>query len=120
MADLFADPDALVPQDLNEADSRIYEEHTVRELRRVMLGLDGRLAAVDAVDLVGSRPGTLVVFRYHYRPQHVGRHPALVAGQRAEIAHFWEFAIDPDDSQRWMESPRALAALSAVRSRRPN
>jgi hypothetical protein len=51
-------------QDLDEADSRAYEEHTVRVLREVLLGLDAGLVAVDAVELMGSRPDTLVVFRY--------------------------------------------------------
>ena len=112
MTDLFADLDALVPRDLDRADSRAYEKHTVRELRRVLSGLDeDTLVAVDAVDLVGSRPDTLVVFRYHHRPQYVGRQPGLVAGQRAEIARFWEFAMEPYDAlPGWLDSPRTLAA----------
>jgi hypothetical protein len=107
--DLFADPDAVVTQDLDEADSRAYEEHTVRALREVLLGLDAGLVTVDAVDLVGSRPDTLVVFRYHHRPQYVGQHPGLVAGPCAEIARLWEYAIDDEDPQRRMEGPRMLA-----------
>ncbi len=112
MAKKFEDPDALVPQELNAADSRTYEERTVEALRQAMTPATSGLIAIDAIELVGSRPDTLVVLRYHHRPEFVGRHPALVTGPRAEIARLWDYAIDSDDapSQKLMDVPAVLAA----------
>jgi hypothetical protein len=107
----FDRPDGLVPQELSETDSREYEQRTVAYLREVLMG-GSALVTLDAIELVGSRPDTLVVFRYHYRPEFVGRHPGLVAGPQAEIARLWDFAIDRDDpySQGLMDEPTVLAA----------
>jgi hypothetical protein len=107
----FDRPDGLVPQELSEADSHEYEQRTVAYLRDVLIGRSA-LVIMDAIELVGSRPDTSVVFRYHYRPESVGRHPGLVPGPQAEIARLWDFAIDPDDhySQGLMDEPTVLAA----------
>lgn len=111
MGGLPDDPEALVAQDLSDEDSREYEQRVLAELRRVMIGR-GALVEMDEIELLGSRPDTLVVFRYHHRDEFVGRHPSLVAGRRAEVARIWEFAIDPDDpwSQGLMDAPGVLAA----------
>lgn len=78
----------------------------------MMLGGEGGLVLIDEIELTGSRPDTLVVFRYHHREEYVGRHPALVDGPQAELARLWEFAIDPEDpySHGVMDPPGALAA----------
>jgi hypothetical protein len=90
MTESFKDPAALVPQDLSPADSRRYEELTVESLRQAMIHGGSALVAIDAIDLVGARPDTVVVVRYHHQPDYVGRDPALVAGPRAEVANLWE------------------------------
>ena len=76
-----------------------------------MGGLGG-LLELNEIELHGSRPETLIVFRYHHREPRVGRHPLLVAGTRAEIARLWDFAIDPTDrySRGLMNGPAVLAA----------
>ncbi len=108
----FDDPDALVPQELNTRDSRAYEERIVDALREHMIGNTAGLVIVDEIDLVGSRPDTLVVFRYHHDSDYAGRQADLVEGPRAEAARLWDFAIDPDDqySGGMMYSPPVLAA----------
>jgi len=112
MAGLPDDPDEAVPQELSDEDAVEYERRVLAELRRVMIGGEGGLVEVDAVDSLGSRPDTLVVFRYHYRPLYLGRHPSTVAGPRAEVARLWEFAIDAHDpwSPGLMDPPNVLAA----------
>lgn len=109
----FDDPIALVPTDLGAADSRAYELRTVELLREAMLkGPSDLLAVVDDVQLVGTRPDTLVVFRYHHGPGFVGQLPQLIAGPLAEVARFWEFAFDEDDrwSRGMMDGPGVLSA----------
>jgi hypothetical protein len=111
VADLFEDPTALVPQKLDETASRRYEELTVESLRHAMLPDRGGLVVVDAIELVGSRPDTLVVFRYHHRDKYVGRAPGLDAGPRAEVMSLWDYAIDDDPwSRGMMDGPAVLAA----------
>jgi hypothetical protein len=107
----FATPDGLVPQSLDAQDSRAYEEHTVDALRSHMMGSATGLVVMDAIELVGSRPETLVVFRYHHNPDHVARNADVMAGARAEAASLWDFAIDPDDaySVGTMHTPPVLA-----------
>lgn len=108
MMALPEDPDAPVPEDLDEAGSAAYERRTCDALRAVLMQDRGGLLAVDTVELHGSRPDTLVVFRYHHREQYVGRDPALPPGPRAEIARLWEFA----GWSRWggmIDSPELLA-----------
>ena len=53
-----------------------------------------------------------MVFRYHHRPEVVGRRPELVDGPLVETARFWEFAIDEDErwSRGMMDGPGVLAA----------
>lgn len=111
----FNDPDALVPQGLSSHESRAYEERTVDALRQHMIGMTAGSVIVDEIELVGSRPETLVVFRYHHHPSQVGRYTDLLAGSRAEAARLWEFAIDPDDqySRGMMEAPPRLASAIA-------
>jgi hypothetical protein len=108
----FDDPHALVPQGLEAQESRAYEERTVDALREHMIGSMAGLVIVDEIELVGARPETLVLFRYHHHPSYVGRHADLVAGPQAEGARLWEFAIDPDDQYLggMMEPPPVLAA----------
>ncbi|MGH2895838.1 MAG: hypothetical protein ACRDPM_21575 [Solirubrobacteraceae bacterium] len=108
----FDDPDALIPQGLGVKDSRTYEERTVDALREHLIGSAAGPVVVDAIDLVGSRPGTLVVFRYHHNPSYLVQHADLAPGPCAEAASLWEFAIDPDDpySAGMMGPPGALAA----------
>jgi hypothetical protein len=108
----FDDRDALVSQGLDSDESRAYEERTVHALREHMIGCTAGSVIVDGIELVGSRPETLVVFRYHHHPSYVGRHPDFVAGPRAEAARLWEFAIDRDDqySRGMMEGPAVLAS----------
>lgn len=92
----------------------MYVSRTVDALRDALIGNDdgGSLVMIDEVEAIGDRPDTCVIFRYHYRPQFVGRDPALVAGPLANVAALWQFAIDPDD--QWdnglMDSPGVLAA----------
>jgi hypothetical protein len=111
----FDDPQALVPQELNAQGSRAYEERTANALREHMIGSTAGSVIVDEIELVGSRPETRIVFRYHHHPGYLGRHADLVEGPRAEAARLWEFAIDPDDhySGGMMEPPQALAAAIA-------
>jgi hypothetical protein len=110
MAISFDDPNALVPQDLNAADSRAYELRTVEFLREWPVGVPSTgLVVFDDVQLIGTRPDTLVVFRYHHRPEYVGRAPELVDGPLTEIAPFWEFALD-EDVTGMMDPPGVLAA----------
>lgn len=106
------DAQALIPQGLDGQESRAYEERTVDVLREYLIGRVAGLVIVDDIQLVGSRPETMVVFRYHHRPSYVGGHADIVAGPRAEVARLWEFAIDPDDeySRGMMNSPPVLAA----------
>jgi hypothetical protein len=101
-----------VPQDLSREDAREYERRVVSELRREMIGGQAGLIEIDAVELLGARPDTVVLFRYHHRPQYLVRDPVLVAGPRAELARLWEFAIDEDDqrSNGFMDGPGVLAA----------
>lgn len=101
-----------MPQDLSDEDSREYERRVIGELRRVMIGGQGGLVEIDEVESLGSRPDTLIIFRYHHRPQYVGRHLSILAGPRAEAARLWEFAIDADDpwSHGVMDPPEVLAA----------
>lgn len=75
----------------------------------------GSVIVDDEIELVGPRPDTLVVFRYHHHPAYVGRDAELVAGPRAEAARLWNFAIDPDDlySGEMMDPPAILAASIA-------
>lgn len=108
MAELFRDPTALVPQDLDEAMSRRYEELTVEELRSALLVETEGPVIFDAIDVVGSRPDTLVVFRYHHRPEYIGKAQGLDPGPRAEIARLWDYAIE--EGERWMDGPSVLAA----------
>jgi hypothetical protein len=113
VAIFFDDPNALVPQDLGTADSRAYELRTVELLREWLVGVPSTgVVVVDDVQLIGTRPDTLVVFRYHHRAEFIGRAPELVDGPLAEIAPLWEFAIDEED--RWargkMDGPGVLAA----------
>lgn len=114
MPSLPDDPEDLVPHDLSQSESRVYVSRTVDALRDALIGNDdgGSLVMIDEVEAIGDRPDTRVIFRYHYRPQFVGRDPALVLGPLAEAAALWQFAIDPDD--RWdtglMDSPGVLAA----------
>lgn len=111
MDDDFADPSRLVRQDLSADNARAYEERTVAELRQAMMGQRHGLVVIDAIELAGTRPDTLVVFRYHHRGQYRGD-PSFAEGPQAEIATLWEFAIDPDDqyTQGMMDSPGVLAA----------
>ena len=108
----FDDLHGLVPQGLDSHESRAYEERTVDALREHTIGMTAGSVIVDEIELIGSRPETLVLFRYHHHPSYVGRHADLVAGPRAEAARLWEFAIDPDDqySRGMMETPPALAS----------
>jgi hypothetical protein len=78
----FDNPQGLVPQSLDAQDSRAYEERTGDELRRHMMACTAGLLVIDAIELVGSRPDTLIVFRYHRRSEHVGRDAGLV-GKRS-------------------------------------
>lgn len=112
MAGLPQDPEALVPQALGAEDAAEFERRVGQSLREAMMGGRGGLVEIDAIDLVGSRPDTSVVFRYHHREQYVGHAPGVDAGPRAEVARLWEFAIDPDDrwSRGFMDSPGVLAA----------
>lgn len=112
MAGLPQDWNEPVPQTLDEEDSREYERRVVAELRRVMMGAARGLVEMDEIELIGSRPETRIVFRYHHRDEFVGRHPSLVGGRRAEVAALWQFAIDEDDpwSRGLMDSPKVLAA----------
>lgn len=112
MAHTFDDSDALVPQNLSDADSRVYEERTLEALRVAMIpSPDDALVIMDTIELVGSRPDTLVVFRYHHNPRYVGRSPGLEAGPRAELAGLWEHALDRDPYvPGLMESPGVLAS----------
>jgi hypothetical protein len=112
VAALPEDPTELVPQDLSDDDSREYERRVVAELRGVMIGGQGGLLEVADIEVVGSRPNTLIVFRYHHRRQYIGRDPSLVAGPHAEVARLWDFAIDPEDqwSRGLMDPPAVLAA----------
>jgi hypothetical protein len=77
-----------------------------------MIGSTAGSVIVDEIELVGSRPETLVLIRYHHPPSYVGRHEGLVAGPRAEVARLWAFVIDPDDqySRGMMETPPAIAS----------
>jgi hypothetical protein len=52
--DPWNDPAARVPFDLDSAESRRFEERTVEELRKVLMGSDG-LVVFDDIALVGSR-----------------------------------------------------------------
>lgn len=108
----FDDPDALVPQRLDAQESRAYEERTADALREYLIGSTAGPVVVDEIELIGSRPETLVLFRYHHHPGYVTRHVDLVEGPRAEAARFWEFAIDPEDQYAggMMEQPPRLAA----------
>ena len=111
----FDDPAALIPQGLDPQESRAYEERTVDAVSEHMIGMTAGLVIVDEIQLVGSRPETPVVFRYHHHPTYVGRHADLVVGPRAEAARLWEFAIDPDDqySRGMMATPPVLASAIA-------
>jgi hypothetical protein len=95
-------PNALIPQALDHAQSRKYEERIVHFLREHMMSASAGLVVMDAIELVGSRPETMVVFRYHHRPPYIGQDPGIVPGPRAEAAKLWEFAID--------DEPHALGA----------
>lgn len=108
----FEDPQGLVPHELDAQDSRAYEERTVEALRERMIGSTAGPVIIDEIELVGFRPDTLVIFRYHHHPSYVGRDAALVAGPCAEAAKLWEFAVDPGDrySGGKMEAPPVLAA----------
>ena len=108
----FEDPQGLVPQELDAQESRAYEERTVEALRERMIGSTAGPVIIDEIELVGFRPDTLVIFRYHHHPSYVGRDAALVAGPCAEAAKLWEFAVDPGDrySGGKMEAPPVLAA----------
>jgi hypothetical protein len=109
----FDDPNALVPQDLGPADSRAYEVRTVELLREWLVGVPSTgMVVVDDVQLIGTRPDTLVVFRYHHRAEFIGRGPELVEGPLAEIAPLWEFAIDEEDpwASGKMDGPGGLAS----------
>jgi hypothetical protein len=113
MAISLDDPKAPVPQDLDAADSRAYELCVVEFLREWSVGVPSKgLVVIDDVALVGDRPDTLVVFRYHHRPESIGRAPELVNGPLAEIAPLWEIAIDEEDSslRGMMDGPAVLAA----------
>jgi hypothetical protein len=109
--DLFDDPNALVPQELDDQESRRYEERTAAFLREHMMAANAGLVEMDAIELVGSRPETLVVFRYHHRARYVDQHPSVVAGPRAKVAKLWDFAIDEEsDPTGMMYAPPVLAA----------
>jgi hypothetical protein len=107
----FDDPSALVPWDLGVSQSRAYELRTVQELQEVLVGkqFSIRPLIVDRVELSGNRPDTLVLFRYHYRPEFVGRSPELVSGDLVEVAEFWPMASD-EWSRGMMDGPAVLAA----------
>jgi hypothetical protein len=109
----FNEPHALVPQELDAHESRAYEERTAAALREHFIGSTAGPVIVDEIELVGARPETLVVFRYHHHPSYVERHPDLDEGSRAETARLWEFAIDPEDqySGDMMDPPPRLAAV---------
>jgi hypothetical protein len=108
--DVFDDPNALLPQDLDQAQSRKYEERIVRFLHEHMMSANAGLVEMDAIELVGSRPETMVVFRYHHRPAYIGQDPAVVSGSRAEAAKLWEFAIDDESySGGMMNTPPVVA-----------
>jgi hypothetical protein len=106
------DPEQPVPIELSDEDSQEFERRVVGVLRDEMIGGQGGLVEIEAIELQGSRPDTLVVFRYQYRPQYIRRHPGVVAGPQAEIARFWDFAADPDDqwSRGLMNPPGVVAA----------
>ena len=106
------DPHALIPQDLDAQESRAYEERTADALREHLIGSTAGPVIVDEIELVGARPETLVLFRYHHHPSYVERHADLVEGPRAEAARLWEFAIDPEDqySGGMLDPPPRLAA----------
>jgi hypothetical protein len=106
------DPRRLVSQDQSDEASREYEQRVVDELRRVMLGGEAGLVKIDQIERLGTRPDTLIVFRYYHRPECVGRDPSIVGGPQAEVARLWEFAIDPEDpwSHGLMDPPEVLAA----------
>jgi hypothetical protein len=119
----FDDPNAPVPQDLDAADSRAYELRVVEFLREALVGVPSTgLVIVDDVALGGARPDTLVVFRYHHRPEFIGRTPELVDGPLAEIAPLWEIAIDEEDSnlRGMMDGPAVLAAAIGSAFARPS
>ncbi|HEY3926432.1 MAG TPA: hypothetical protein VGL75_17860 [Acidothermaceae bacterium] len=84
----------------------------IDELRRVMLSGQAGLVEIDEIERLGTRPDTVIVFRYHHRPKYVGRDPSIIGGPQAEVARLWQFAIDPDDpwSHGLMDPPEVLAA----------
>jgi hypothetical protein len=109
--DVFDDPNRLLPQDLDEQDSRRYEERTIAYLLDHMKPASGGLVQMDTIELLGSRPDTLVVFRYHHRAEYLESDPTLAPGPHAEVARLWDFAIDDHRYSRgMMYTPPVLAA----------
>src|SRR5438270_11443065 len=98
MAGLPEDPRAAVPQDLSDSDVREYERRVAGELREVMIGGQGGLVEVDEIELVVSRPDTLIVFRYHHRDEYVGSEPSLVARAASRGSSATGLAVDRDDT----------------------
>jgi hypothetical protein len=112
----FDDPMALVPAEMDADDARRYERRVLELLREHFVGAPSTgILIVDDVELVGSRPDTLVVFRYHHRPEYVGRHQALVDGPLAEIYPLWEDLLDESEQpyRRGMIDGPGQAAVSA-------
>jgi hypothetical protein len=112
----FDDPMALVPEEMDGDDARRYEHRVLELLREHFVGAPSTgILVIDDIELVGSRPDTLVVFRYHHPPEYVGQHPDLVEGQLVEIYRLWEDLLDESEQpyRRGMIDGPGQAAVSA-------
>jgi hypothetical protein len=91
VAHLFDDPQAVVRRDLGDADSHAYELLVVSFLREWMMvdreeWLHPGVVIIDNIELVGMRPDTQVLFRYHHRPHVIEKDAGLGPGPLAEAA----------------------------------
>jgi hypothetical protein len=110
VAPSFDDPTALVPADLSAEDARRYEVCVLEELRNHFIGRPTTgLVVVDEIEIVGSRPDMLFVFRYHHRPEFIGRAPEVVEGPLVEVAELWDLLLD-ESHPNTIEGP-AIAAV---------
>jgi hypothetical protein len=108
------DGEEMVRDELDASESRNYEQ---RVLEAVRLGVSrpqqNVLAQLEAIELAGSRPDSLIVISYRNRSSSVERYPRLLAsGTLREVAPIWEWADATEDGvPDYLHSPLYVAYL---------